>query len=310
MEHDMSDFTTHEIERSLERDRLALAQSLVDLRDRLRPAALMEEGKAALMAQARPMVSPVLDRLDGAVRAKPVAAAVAGLALAALLLDRKRETPGVEAAGAVPAMAGTKFEALTRWEDEGGPPADAPVDPDEDWLHEARGVRNRAERLLAQIDDAARRGLAPASALAKHRADVLSAMARETTGALGKGLESLTEGARSQALQARERVYLQKLAVAEKGRAAVEGHPLATGVVMAGLGALAAWLFPPTEIEDNLMGETRDWLLQELNATLRSEVASASALAQGLSQALGQDIRRVDAALRPEHAWSGAGVRH
>jgi hypothetical protein len=306
----MSDFTTHEIERSLERERLALAQSLVDLRDRLRPAALMDEGKAALMAQARPLVSPVLDRLDGAVRAKPVAAAVAGLALAALLLGRKRDVPDAEAAGAVPAMAGTKFEALTRWEDEGGPPADAPVDPDEDWLHEAQGLRTRAERLLAQIDDAARRGLAPAGALARHRADVLAALARDTTGALGKGLESLTEGARSQALQARERVYLQKLAVAEKSRKAVEGHPLTTGAVMAGLGALAAWLFPPTETEDNLMGEARDWLLQELNAALRTEVTNASALAKGLSSALGQDIRRVDASLRPEHAWSGTDVRH
>ncbi|HOZ34261.1 MAG TPA: hypothetical protein PLM52_15415 [Tabrizicola sp.] len=146
--------------------------------------------------------------------------------------------------------------------------------------------------------------------MAKHRADVLAALARDTTGALGKGLESLTEGARTQALQARERLYVQKLVMAEKGRAAVDSHPLATGAVVAGLGALAAWLFPPTDTEDRLMGETRDWMLQELNATLRSEVASASALAKGLSSALGQDIRRVDATLRPEHAWSGAGVRH
>jgi hypothetical protein len=306
----MSDFSTHEIERSLERERLALARSLVDLRDRLRPAALIDEGKAALVAQARPLVSPVLDRLDGAVRAKPVAAAVAGLALAALLLGRKREVPDAQAAAAVPAMAGTKFEALTRWEDEGGPPADVPVDPEEDWLHEARGLRSHAQRLLAQIDDAARRGLAPRRALARHRADVLAALARDTTGALGKGLESLTEGARSQALQARERVYLQKLAVAEKGRAAIEGHPLAAGAVMAGLGAVVAWLFPLTETEDRLMGEARDWLLQELNATLRAEVVNASALAQNLTGALGEDIRRVDAHLRPEKAWSGSGVRH
>ena len=306
----MSDVSMQEIERNLERERQALAQSLVELRDRLRPSALLGEGKTALMAQARPLVGPVLERLDGTVRAKPVAAAVAGLALAALLLGRKQQVPDAEAATAVPAMAGTKFEALTRWEDEGGPPAETPVDPEEDWLHEARGLRSRAEGLLAQIDDAARRGLAPAAALAKHRADVLAALARDTTGALGKGLESLTEGARTQALQARERLYVQKLVMAEKGRAAVDSHPLATGAVVAGLGALAAWLFPPTDTEDRLMGETRDWMLQELNATLRSEVASASALAKGLSSALGQDIRRVDAILRPEHAWSGAGVRH
>ena len=47
----MSDFTKHEIERDLEQDRAALAQSLVALRDRLRPASLMAEGKDALLAQ-------------------------------------------------------------------------------------------------------------------------------------------------------------------------------------------------------------------------------------------------------------------
>lgn len=51
----MSEVSKHEIERELEQDRVALAQSLVTLRDRLHPANLVAEGKDVLMAQASPM---------------------------------------------------------------------------------------------------------------------------------------------------------------------------------------------------------------------------------------------------------------
>ncbi len=283
----MSDFAKHEIERELERDRLALAQSLVSLRERMSPAGLVAEGKDALVAQA----SPLLTWLDGAVRAQPLVAAAAGVALAALVFGRQRGSD-IEAAGAVPAMAGTKFEALTRWEDEGGPPAPEPVDPDEDWLSEAQGVRERANGLLARIDDAARRGLVPAAQLAKHRAEVLSALAQETRAALGKGLGSLTGAARDQALLARERIYLGRIAMAEKGRETVDANPLLAGAAMAVAGAALACLFPQTETEDRLMGETRDQLATDIKALARREVVKASEFGTTLSKALKSDLRQ------------------
>ena len=107
----MAGFEKHEIEKILEQDRMALAQSLAALKDRLRPANLVSEGKDALMAQA----SPLLSRLDGAVREHPLMSAVAGVALAGVIFGQRRSS-GLEDATAVPAMAGTKFEALTRWE--------------------------------------------------------------------------------------------------------------------------------------------------------------------------------------------------
>jgi hypothetical protein len=283
----MSEIAKHEIERTLERDRVALAQSLVALRERLRPSTLMTEGKEALVAQA----TPLLTRLDGLVRARPLTAAVAGVALAALVFARQR-TNDAEAAGAVPAMAGTKFAALARWEDEGGPPAPEPVDPEEDWLSEARGLRETAQRLLTQIDDAARRGLAPAAQLAKHRAEVLSALAVETRTALGKGLGSLSGAARDQALLARERVYLGKIALTETGRGAVDANPLAAAAALALAGAALACLFPPTVTEDRLMGDTRDQMATDLKAMARREAVKASAFATALADALRIDLQR------------------
>lgn len=290
----MTDQSIHQIEQALEQDRQALAQSLVALRERMRPSALMAEGKDALMAQAAPLVS----KLDGAVRGQPVVAAMAGVALAALVFGRRRGSD-LDDAGAVPAMAGTKFEALTRWEDEGGPPAPEPVDPEEDWLSDARGVRARAQDLLRQIDDAARRGLAPAAQLAKHRAEVLAALSAETTVALGKGLGNLTGAARQQALQARERVYLGRIALAEKGRQAVETSPVVTGLALAAAGAAVACLFPQTETEDRLVGEVRDQVADELKTTVRREVTRASAFGRTLTEALKTDMQRASALFTP-----------
>lgn len=296
----MSDDDCDEIERELERDRMQLARSLSELHERLTPSALVEQGKVALAAQA----APLLSRLDHAVRAQPVVAAVAGVALAALILGRHRQT--AEKHPRPP----EKFEALTRWEDEGGPPLAEPVDPEEEWLTRATGLRARAVDLLRQIDHAVLRGLTPAAELARHRAAVMGAFARDTGAALGHGLEGLTEAARSEALEARERVYSARMAATAKGREVVENYPLAAGMAMAAAGAAVACMFPPTEMEDRLMGDARDKLVDDATAAARAEVTRASDLAQELKSAMGRDIERARLVLRPEDAWGGAGVRH
>jgi hypothetical protein len=294
----MSEQSIREIERSLERDRVALAQSVAALRERVRPANLMSEGKEAFMAQATPLVS----QLDRAVRGHPMAATVAGLAVAAVVLGRRSSHSDAEAASAAPAMAGTRYEALTRWEDEGGPPAPEPVEPEEDWMIEARGIREKASTLLRQIDDARRRGLAPAKDLARHRAEVLGALAADTRIALGKGLGSLGQSARDTALQARERIYMARFNVAEKSREVVEGRPLLVGAMVAAAGAVVACLFPRTETEDRLMGDARDRLADDVKRLVKQEVVQASDLAQSLTQAFKSDLGRAARLFTPPSA--------
>ena len=164
---------------------------------------------------------------------------------------------------------------------------------------EARGLRSKAQTLLRQIDDAARRGLAPAADLARHRAEVVAAFAAETREALGKGLGSMTEAARSTAIQARERVYLSRIAVAEKGREVVEAQPLLTGAAAAAAGALVAYLFPPTETEDRLLGETRDSMAEDLKRMVKREAVQASDLARSLTRAFKSDLDRASSFFTP-----------
>lgn len=284
----MSEQSIRDIERSLERDRLALAQSVAALRERVRPANLISEGKAAVKAKASPLVAD----LDRTLRSRPVAVAVASLAVAALVAGRRTASREADPAPEAPALAGTRFEALTRWEDEGGPPAPEPVEPDEDWMVEATGLRARAQALLARIDDAARRGLAPAADLARHRAEVLAALAADMRAAFAKGLESLDDAARTEAIAARERIHAVRFGVADKSREAVEGRPLMVGAVVAAAGALVACLLPQTRTENRLFGKARDRLADDVTRMARQEVMQASDLARSLSRAFQSDLSR------------------
>ena len=157
-----------------------------------------------------------------------------------------------------------------------------------------------ARQLLAQIDEAARRGLAPAGKLAKHRAEVLAALASETKQALGRGLGSLSGAARDQALQARERVYLSRIAMAEKGREAVDASPLAVGAALALAGAAVACLFRQSETEDRLLGETRDQLAADLKAMAKREAVKASAFGSTLKDALKTDLKHASQLFTPD----------
>ena len=288
----MTESAKDRIERELEQDRLALAQSLEALRDRLRPASLVAEGKNAFVAQTAPMLS----RLDGVVRAHPMLTVVAGVALAAVIFGRSRPADSE----AAPTLAGTTFEALTRWEDEGGSPAPGPMTPDEDWLNEMQTLHERAQTLLRQIDEATRRKLAPVAQLAKHRAEILSALTAETKVALGKGLDALDSDARQQALQARERAYLARIALADKSRQAEDENPLAMGAALALAGVAMAWLFPRTETEDRLLGEASDQLVADLKAMARQEAVKTSAFASTLSEALKTDMQNASHLFTPD----------
>lgn len=299
----MSELTAQEIERRLEQDRAELAQSISRLREALAPSALVDQGRAALAGQLEPLAA----RLDAAVRRKPVAAAIAGVALAALVFGRDRNRP--DEAPEDPPLAGTRYEALSRWEDEGGP-ALAPLDDEEEWLVEAQALHSRAGILLQTIDDAARRGLAPAAELARHRAAVLRALARDTQKALGRGLEALSEAAREQRLLARERIYISRLSLGAGTEDLVKRYPLATGSVLAAVGGALAFLFPQTESEDRIMGDARDELIRSAKGAARAEVAKASALARALYRALGQDVDAIGSVFRPAGRRDVRGHAH
>lgn len=291
----MSDTSEHnkiEIENRLVADRAKLSGALEELRERLSLDALLEQGKSAVSQH----LGPGLSQIDRTVRTQPLMTGLACVAMLSLIYGRMSKAEGAPRITEDP-TAGGRFEAMARWEDEGGPCLDTPPDPDREWLDEAHGLRARASELLAKLDEAARRGLASAADLARHRADIQHALLTDTRATLSKGLETLSDTARQQAYAAREAAYMARLKLERTGRAAVEDTPFVAALGMAALGAAVALMFRPTLTEDRLMGATRDLAIDQARAMARGEAEKAGDLARHLAQAVMQDMDRTRNAL-------------
>lgn len=263
--HDMTDQSPDAIAARLERERADLAQSINGLRDRLTTDALLGDA----LGYARDQAAPYARALDQAVRANPMAAVMAGVGLAWLIFGRKSPAPP-----AVP-LAGTKFAALSTWEDEGGP-AHPDHGVDAAWIAEADALRHRASGALSRIEDAARRHLRPAANLAQDRARVIADLARATRVAMLRGLETLTQEAQGRTLALREEAYAARLAAHRQTTKLIEKHPLAAGAIGMAIGAAVASSLPRTRTEDRMFGEERDRLVARAQEALRPEGSRAA----------------------------------
>jgi ElaB/YqjD/DUF883 family membrane-anchored ribosome-binding protein len=282
-QHEMTNRSADQIAAQLDRDRALLTDSIDQLRDRLSANALMGDA----VAYAKSNVGQYAQALDGAVRAHPLAAAMAGIGLAWLVFGRRRATTDE----ATP-LAGTKFEALSRWEDEGGPVAPLPdVQDDDSWIAEADALRNRALDALARIDAAAREKLRPLAEIVRERAEVLAELARSTKAAMLRGLEGMGTEPRDRILAVREKAYAARLAAVRQGTQLIEERPMVAGAIGMAIGAAVAAVLPTTETEDRVFGGERDRLLRHAQDALRDERARASGAAARLAGTVASDVK-------------------
>jgi ElaB/YqjD/DUF883 family membrane-anchored ribosome-binding protein len=282
MQHpDMSDLSPDQIAAELDRERAELAGNIDHLRDRLSVDALF--GDAVDFAKTN--IAPFGRALDSAVRANPVAAVMAGVGLAWLAFGRRRS-----ADGPVSAVSGTKFEALSRWEDEGGPPAPSEAEDDR-WIAEADTLRSDALRALARIDAAARAQLRPVAEVARDRAEVLADLAKATRAAMLQGLEGLGSEARARILALREQAYATRNMAVRQGNRLIEDRPVVAGAIGMAVGAAVAAALPPTATEDRIFGEERDRLLQRAQEALRRERARAGQAAARVADTVAAEVK-------------------
>lgn len=259
-----------EIEAQLARDRLALEQSVAALRDRFSAGNVM----AGLM---KIDTTPYSRAVDTAVRRHPMAWAVVGAGLAWALLGRKSGA-GAETDG----LSGTKYEALSRWEDEGGPAVPL-EEPDLKWLAQAETLRDRASAALAQLESNARGKLASAAELAQDRAAILADLARDLRQSMRSGLDHLSASAQDRIVAAREAAYAAQLTARHATGKMIEDHPFAAAGLALAAGAAIGWSLPRTQGEDRILGPERDRLLDETRQLLAEERQRAVAAMEALS---------------------------
>lgn len=267
----------HEIEEQLARDRAALSGSIDALRNRLS----LDHMVTDVFGLIKSNPGPYTKAIDSVVRANPLALAVVGVGLAWLILGRKT-SPAAPAEGE--ALSGTKYEALSRWEDEGGPavPLD---DPDLKWVAQAEDLRSRASAALTRLEELAYEKLASAAEVAQERAAILAGLAKDVRTAMRDGLEHLSSAAQDRIVAAREAAYAAQLNARKATGQMIEDHPMATAGIALALGVAVGAALPRTRTEDKIIGPERDRLLAETRRMLAEErlraVAAAEMLAEG-----------------------------
>ena len=259
--------TPREIEMALDRDRADLARTLDSLSQRMSVDGLLDDvvgyAKASLAA-------PYTRALDTAVRTNPVAAAVVGAGIAWLAVGGKRS-----ATSAGQPLAGSTYEALSRWEDEGGPVTPSP-DRDDRWLLQADELRHSATATLARIDRAARFGHRPPGEVAADRADVIAELARDTREVMLHGLDGLAPRAQDRIVAARMRAYRARVSRGKSGDPVIQKRPIVASAIALALGAVVAAVLPRTGTEDRMFGPDRDRLMHKARQALRTERARAA----------------------------------
>lgn len=278
--HDTNPETPRQIEAQLDRDRDALTAAFGSLRDRFSLESLWSDGASLVKANA----GPYGQALDAAVRANPVALALTAVGLAWLILGRRGQ-PSVDPSP----LAGTKFEAEARWEDEGGPVSDLP-ETDALWMEEADRLRLRASGMVARINAAMRDKLAPAADLAANRDDVVTSLAKDVRRVMARGLENLTGTARDAALAARERAYTARVSAGKVGAEAVRDNPFVMGLALAAAGAAVAALLPQSALENQALAAPRDRVVADAKRILQEERRRVATSVQRLSQALTDEL--------------------
>lgn len=269
------------IEADLELERSALANNLAKLGSRLTMDSLMSEASNLVKGN----LGPLTRGIDRKVRANPLAVAVIGAGVAWLVFGRRGAQDR-----ATPDLAGTRYEALTRWEDEGGPPAPLPEPDCAEWLEETDRLHSHAIQALGRIAAAAKDRIGVSDLTAADRAAVVARFASDARRALRRGLEDLPAATQDRIIALREKAYLvHRSAVQNTGRM-IEDEPMLAGCLAMALGAGLAAALPATAVEDRLVGAERDRLVDQAKEVLQHERARAAVVLADLAGTLRHEL--------------------
>lgn len=232
-----------------------------------KPPGQEESAEAAIAALRRRLTdaSPlqgVARRAVDAALDHPVAVGLAVGGVAWLWLSGRDDKPQDNSA-----LAGTRYEALNRWADDGGPPMPQ-HDLEDHWLGAAETSSSKLKDALSVLARAERAALAPAAALAKHRAELLASHARELTEAFGSGLAGLSETARDRVVAARRKAWEAGANAVDRARESPESLSVTTFAA----GLALSLLLPMSRWEHKVLVESRSHLVAEAKRALAEEL--------------------------------------
>jgi ElaB/YqjD/DUF883 family membrane-anchored ribosome-binding protein len=204
------------------------------------------------------------DTLVDTVRNNPVPAALAGVGLVWLLMNRSKSSKGRSESGTASARSGSSGAGHV--------------------IDQVKGAVSGAGSAVAgvshQISDATGRGLHQAVDAAGIAVHGLSDGAVALAHSAGDTASHLVDQASDAASSVAQGAKRGAKSVEEGFRTQLHENPLALGAAALAIGAVVGLSLPRTQREDTLMGETRDRLLRDAGDAAHEAATSAGHLAE------------------------------
>lgn len=309
----MSDRSEHELRQSIEESRSRMAETVEEIGARVNPDRVRRELKARARDEVdefktnvkRKARSTMKDLEHGAeekgrgmwraIKDNPVPATMVGVGLAWLMANGRKSDDYAADRWPRSDVHGYGFDIAPGYEAGPGRPAgrtrtEIRVGGEYGDHEDDSGVRERVEELA---DEARERG---SQALDRAEAKAQSAMdaTREKTSELGQEAREQARHARDRAEEWTNEVQQKTVRAERRVEDAVRDNPLAAGAMAAALGLAAGLMVPETRREHELLGATRDRVLDRAQS---SAMKAADKVRETASESAGDAARKaVDSA--------------
>jgi ElaB/YqjD/DUF883 family membrane-anchored ribosome-binding protein len=147
--------------------------------------------------------------------------------------------------------------------------------------HDTEGVREGARDAAARVREGAEHAVDRVREEAQHAADTVREKGSEIAHRASEGIDDARHRVEDWADQAQERARRAEHRVED----AVRDHPMAAGMIAAALGFAAGMMIPETQKEHEMMGPTRDRMLDRAQETARRAGQQAKEVARDTASA-------------------------
>jgi len=281
-----------EIENDLERTRAQMSSTIDAIQHKLTPGEMMDQA-FAYAKNSLPADFGV--NLGNAVRDNPVPTALIGLGVAWLMMS------GRNSDGRARLRRESMRDSVRYTRD--------PVTEYD--LYETSGSGdvdssgNKIKRAASKVTDAAHGVMDKASELGHKISDTASSMtgrARDMTNGARDRMQGTTESAKARAGELTQRSQQQYYRAKDSVSHMIDEQPLLIGALGIAIGTILGAALPATRREDELMGRTRDDLLDRAKETAKGQAESVKESVKRVAQTAKEETQRV--ASEASHAIS------
>lgn len=304
-----------EIEQDIERTRAQLSSNIDAIQSKLTPGEMMDQ---ALSYARTSLPADFGSNLNHAVRENPIPVALIGMGMAWLMMQGKQR-PGYMSAsrGSVSGVShrpgsgfadehGIDFHGQGELDDHG---VGGHVTGDHgSGMHNARSrVSETGHNLKSKVSGTSRslkektssatQGIKEKMSTASHslrdKASALGERFSSSSSSASESMQGMSQGARTRASELSQRSQQQYSRAKSNFNHMVEEQPMLLGVLGLAIGTLVGALMPATRREDELMGHTRDNLMERGQHLAREQGEKVKSSAQHVAETAQQEARRM-----------------